>query len=244
MEIVKKLKGSEDEDESFYFEEINLYQEEKETKKKRKILLPLLGIISITTIGYFGFKQLQTDTTQKIQEDNIVTTINTPPIINKPEKISTEPEKKIVIANKEPFIKEVAIKKNPLITSVEPVIVKKEKPIVYTEVLALSHKEIAPKTTIEKPIIKTTPKPIIKEEKEKIVISQAIKSKPVLTKKIPKRQTIKIRKGDSLAVLAKRYYGNSLAFQGIIRANESIKDHKSKLKIGQKIIILVQRNPK
>jgi len=213
MEIVKKLKGSEDEDESFDFEEINLYQEEKEAKKKRKILLPLLGIISITAIGYFGFKQLQTDTTQKIQKDTIVTTINTPPIINKPEKISTEP-KKIVISDKEPFIKEVAIKKSPLITSVEPVIVKKEKPI-----------------------IKTTPKPIIKEKKEKIVTSQAIKSKPVLTKKIPKRQIIKIKKGDSLAVLAKRYYGNSLAFQSIISANKSIKDHKSKLKIGQKIII-------
>jgi len=213
MEIVKKLKGSEDENENFDFEEVNLYQEEKNTKKKRKILLPLLAVIGITAIGYFGFKQLQTNTTQKIQEDNIVTTINT---------------NKTLTENNTP---------SQIISKKEKAIIKKEEVIVYTEVLALSHKETTSKTTIEKPIIKTISKPIIKEEKAKIIISQPVKIKQVLRKKIAKKQIVSIKKGDTLAVLAKRYYGNSLAFQSIITANRSIKDHKSKLKIGQKIII-------
>ena len=93
------------------------------------------------------------------------------------------------------------------------------------------HKE---KVTLAKPIIK---KQKVKKAKPKVVKRRVIqkKSKPKIVKN--KRRVITVKKGDTLAILAKRYYGNSMEFKAIVSANKRLKKSTTPLKLGEKLII-------
>lgn len=249
MEIVKKLKGSEPEDEDFNFEEFAAYETEENTFIK-KILLSILSIVTLGVIGYFTLNKVETTSTEKTKINSLVS-----PIVknkeepNLPKKAVTEPL--------------------PIRTVTAPI--KKEKVLVYTEVLALKHKEetsnIVKKesTTVAKSNIKNKPTLLLKKKELKIArtikptekkettsqsTKKTIQKKVVIQKrKVPKKIVSKktkskkkpkiayIKKGDTLAILSKRFYGNSMQFKHIIAANKNIKSHKTKLRLGQKVII-------
>jgi nucleoid-associated protein YgaU len=217
MELVKRLEGSDCEEEhnNFHFEEQYLHEEENSYAKK--IFLSILGLITIGTIGYFGFKLFKEDKNQDLKVQSIAAT-----------KSSNTIAKKIAITVPTTVIKVEDPK-------------KKEPVAVYTEVLALEHKakEVVEKKPIEKKEIITSISLPIKNiipKKEKIKIPKVtLSTNPIIEKK--KAKNIRIKKGDTLTILAKRYYGNPLAFQGIINANQSIKSPKTKLKLGQKVFI-------
>jgi nucleoid-associated protein YgaU len=244
MELVKRLEGSDCEEEhnNFHFEEQYLHEEENSYAKK--IFLSILGLITIGTIGYFGFKLFKEDKNQDLKVQSIAATKSSNTIakkeIKKEEIIS--PKKVAVTVPTKPIIQKTLPTPTTVVRVEAP---KKKEPVaVYTEVLALEHKakEVVEKKPIEKKEIITSISLPIKNiipKKENIKVPKLTKvtlsTNPIIEKK--KAKNIRIKKGDTLTILAKRHYGNPLAFQGIINANRSIKSPKTKLKLGQKVFI-------
>ena len=257
----------EEESNQFHFEEQYLHEEENNYIKKFFIgILGLTAIGAIGYFSMNPSKEnpnqdLKKEPIAMTQSDNIIPSKE----IKKEE--STSPKKVLTTAPKSPTTQEsiptpIVIAK----TKVEAP-KKKEPVAVYTEILALEHKaETIEKKVVEKKVVEKKEllssissqisDIIKKEEKKKIskvktvalVATPTVKQKeikkatpkkvtPKYTKVVKKPTTIRIRKGDTLAILAKRYYGNPLAFQGIINANRSIKSYKSNLKLGQKVFI-------
>ncbi len=101
---------------------------------------------------------------------------------------------------------------------------KIKKVLIYTEVLAekIQHTEVVKKKKELPPSPKLKDK-VIKELKPIIALQTA--------------KTITIKKGDTLAGIAQKYYGSSKEFKRIIQENKSIVSHKTHLKIGQKIVL-------
>jgi nucleoid-associated protein YgaU len=83
-----------------------------------------------------------------------------------------------------------------------------------------------------------------KAKRDKVAVTKKVKKREVV-RRVPKlkRQTktkyrvVTIRKGDTLASLAEKYYGNPMYYKPIIRANRDIRSSRSRLRIGQKVII-------
>ena len=238
MELVKRLEGSEPEEVNYDFEEHYLHEDEETTKRKKGTLFTIIALIFLAILGYFGFKNFNKNEIQPIDKSLIVTNLS-------PENISETTKTEIAptpIKTQEP--KE--IEKNILLQpknievakiqkEIKTIIPIKEEPpkiLTYTEVLAqkLEAKVKEPKKIPSKPIVtKTIP--------QKKVIKRIVKTKPK-SKKILKKQRIAIvRKGDTLNILAQRFYGSPKEYTRIIRANKSIRTSKTKLKLGQKIII-------
>jgi nucleoid-associated protein YgaU len=71
---------------------------------------------------------------------------------------------------------------------------------------------------------------------QKIIIPSNKKSKKQKVSS-KKKRIITVKRGDTLNIIAQRFYGNSMKFKGIIRANTKIKSSKTRLKLGQKIIV-------
>ncbi len=107
-----------------------------------------------------------------------------------------------------------------------------------------------PTSNIEQtPIAKETEEKVIPKEQPKIEAQKPIEKKVKIVKKekpkpkpkiIPKKETtrvITIKKGDTLASIAEKFYGDHKEFKRIVSANPSIKNEKSSLKVGQKVII-------
>ena len=67
--------------------------------------------------------------------------------------------------------------------------------------------------------------------RSKVATPKRVKYKP------KKARIVTIRKGDTLASLAEKFYGNAMDFKHIIYANSSIKNSKSRLYLGRKIKI-------
>ncbi len=69
--------------------------------------------------------------------------------------------------------------------------------------------------------------------------SRVVGDRKAETRKVKKPQyrVITVKKGDTLASLAEKYYGNPMDFKRIIRANRDIKNSHSHLHLGQKVII-------
>jgi len=72
---------------------------------------------------------------------------------------------------------------------------------------------------------------------QKIVLPSINKSYEKQKVSTEKTRIIEIKKGDTLVSLAQKFYGNSMKFQRIIHANKNIKSSKSRLKLGQKVIV-------
>lgn len=260
MEIVKRLEGSESEEYDVNFEEEKFeeetLEEEKKEKKKKSIVPLFISLVLISIVGYFGFKSFNSQSATNINELNISSSTITK---EKPQKVS-EPVVKKSKATKE----KVAVYTEELAQSIKPVVVQKtptpkpkptpkietqkiivakdvpnNKITIYTEELAkaIEPKKITPKKpVVKKPVVKKTvaKKPVIKKHKPKKVV---IKKKRKAKKTKLKQRIITVKKGDTLALMAQKYYGNPMEFKRIVRANRKLKSHKTNLKLGEKIIV-------
>ena len=153
---------------------------------------------------------------------------------------------------KEPEVKEDVkeIVKEPVVKEdIEEIV---NKPVVKEEKEIEKKIDDVPASTIKtiEPI--SIPKDIKieskKKKEEKIVVVKKKeiikKNKIVQKKKIDiikyepiKPRIIRVRRGESLASIAKRFYGNDMDFRRIIRANSRIRSSKTHLRFGEKIII-------
>jgi len=52
-----------------------------------------------------------------------------------------------------------------------------------------------------------------------------------------KLRTVVIKEGDTLATLSQKYYGNSMAYDKIIRANKSLTQKSSTIFVGQELVL-------
>ncbi|SFV58552.1 hypothetical protein MNB_SV-14-1056 [hydrothermal vent metagenome] len=245
-------------DESFYTEE---YQEEKNESSK-KVLPILLGITTIGVMGYLGVKYLNQNNQVNQTPNNIISNH----IVNKEaEKITTYTEElaieedviAVLSAQKkqaqaqEEVSKPISKKEEEIPKEIEKEEVVVQKQEILKKEKVVQEKQIEEQEKISKPIPKReeeTPKEIEKQEvviqkqkivkKEKVIAKKQIKENTFIIKyEAIKPRVIIVRRGDSLASIAKRFYGNDMDFKRIIRANPRIKNSKTHIHLGEKLII-------
>ena len=226
------------------------YYEEKDDSKN--IIKPIVSVIVLGIIGYFGFNYLQQDNKKDIAPPNITKEIT-----------DTQPVKEDVnINNKQKEIIESVIKEKQESQITPTPIVEKEKVEEVKEKIVEKVEEVKKVedkvTEIEKiePKVVETPTPVVKEVsksenmqemKDKVIQTLVEKAKhKEVSKKIikkvekpkkPRYRVITVKKGDTLASISKRFYGNPMEFKRIIRANRDIKRASTHLRLGQKIIV-------
>jgi len=106
--------------------------------------------------------------------------------------------------------------------------------------------KVVQKQPKELPVIK----PRVKKIESKPIFVKKTKVLPKVKKKIVKKviftkRIVTIKKGDTLASLAEKYYGNPMQFNRIVRANAKIRSSKSMLHLGQKVSVpFIQSNKK
>jgi len=212
--IVKRIREKEEE------------LEEEETDVKR-IFLTLFGIATVGVVGYLGFNYVQSGQSEKsllalspkVEHNSSVSKENDAVIKKVEETLMVQRASHAVKQTKEPIL--------PIIPTPSK-IVKAEEP---------KREEAVEETVAEKKIVQAE---IKKEEvKEKKIIQvkpKKVVAKKVVSKKVKPRM-VTIKKGDTLASIAEKFYGNPMDFKRIIRANRSIRNKHSHLSLGQKIIV-------
>ena len=230
-----------------------------------KLFITMFSAGAIGIIGYLGFNYLQDDKKPDSQPINIaknieensskkvaeVSEVSKDREIKEIEKKETE-EKKVdnisVEKKKETLIKEkptpvetptptpmaketpISIRQKEMIESVIKTLKEKKKNSVAptpAEVIESVKKEIK-KNNDKSQVIKS-----VEKKKSKIVTKKIKKEKP----KKPQYKVVIVKKGDTLASIAKKFYGNPMEFKRIIRANRDIRRASSHLHLGQKIIV-------
>ena len=131
------------------------------------------------------------------------------------EKVATVAKNKREKVSKKAEEENVAVVIKPKVEEVVPKKVEKENVAVVTQPKEVTHKN---------PKIK---KLLVKKRKPSL-IARYEKIKPHI---------IRVKKGDSLAILAKRFYGNEREYKRIVRANRRIRGKKTSLRLGEKLII-------
>jgi nucleoid-associated protein YgaU len=267
IEIVKRIESPRRESEEleekkeeivYIHETLTTNETDTEEKKTSKKVLPILfGITTVGVIGYFGFKHFDNEKINHTQ--NIKTpTVNTEK--KEPQEITTYTEELAITKDSQKIEESVVATLSEQQAQAQLAQEKKQKeiskPIPIEQVKEL--KETPPKIekSIEEEKIVLKKKEITQEKKE-IIPEKKIVQKPknVLKKEIKKKtyqlyyETIKprvviVQKGDSLASIAKRFYGNPMDFKRIVHANSRIRSHKTSLRLGEKIIIPRKDNKK
>jgi len=267
MEIVKRLEGSEPEELDYEFEEHCRQEDEKQNKHKKNTILAIFGIALIAILGYFGFNFLEKDefpkpTIETIASNQTVTNPNTTPKKNNQNNQKIEP--KIIEKVKTVLKEEKKLpQETPRVSTYTEVLAQAIKPKNFeedyvkkleAEALNLKPKKIE-LTKQKTENVKTTNSVIMKQDKshnqitfynkeepsKKIVtilqpvIEKSKVKKPKIVKN--KRRVISVKKGDTLAIISKRYYGNSMEFKAIVSANKRLKTSKTPLKLGEKLVI-------
>jgi len=202
--------------------EVTTYIEELAiTKDSHKIEDDVIAVLSARN------SQTQTEKQQEVSK----------PIIKNNSK---EIAKQELVAQKEERAKQELVAQREEITKQELVAQREE----------LAKKEVAiQKEELAKQKLIVQMKEIEQEEmvipKEKIVHKKRIKKSRVRVKyETIKPRIYRVRKGDSLASIAKRFYGNPMDYKRIIRANSRIRSKKTSLRFGEKIIIPRKDNKK
>ncbi len=260
--IVKKIEGPSVDDEyneqsvedSYDLVNINSYYEEEEPQKSKiKLILPLLAILVgggafylIENNSKLDKNEVVATSSMKERETKVSETIPVKNIIE--EKVVTQKEEKkpSAIAKKSEPKVEKEVSTQYIEALAMPTVVEKEEKIVKT-VTEPKIEKIVPKKLEEKKVVTVVTKPKVKKIIPKKVIHKKTKTKRAFVKKKKptlvahyekiKPRIIHVRKGDSLALLAKRFYGNEREYKRIVRANRRIKSIKSALHLGEKLII-------
>jgi nucleoid-associated protein YgaU len=216
------------------------YDYDYEEKNDKNIIIPIVSVIIVGILGYFGFNYLQSDNKKDIEQSNITKEIVDTQTI----KEDKEDKKEIAIkVTPTPIVKidKPNIKlKEPEVTP--PLIVEKPKEIVKVKSKPHIIKKVEEKNTKIKTKSQKSKSPKVK--KLKVKKSKVKKIKKVEKPKKPQYRVITIKKGDTLASISKRFYGNSMEFKRIIRANRDIKRASTRLRVGQKIIIPIVKPKK
>ena len=238
--IVKKIEGPSVDDEYTLVHVDSYYEEEEPPRSKIKVVLPLIALL----VGGGAFYLIQNK--EKVEKHkNVLTTSNVETITKASDK--TTPIKKTI---KE---KEVTPKEDKKLS----IVVKKSEPKVHTQYI----EALAMPTVVEKgKKIETVVKPQIKKviSKKVKVKKVAVVAKPQVKKILVKKRKstlvahykkvkpriVYVRKGDTLAILAKRFYGNTREYKRIVRANRRIKSVKTSLRLGEKLVIPRKDNKK
>ena len=268
--IVKKIEGPSVDDE-YDFVNVDSYDEEPQRSKIKLILLPLIAllvgggafyltqnrekllqsdkVVTSTTVKESETKSMQEHMGEK-RTISIVEPKTQPVEVQK----STPKEKKnsSVVAQKgeskvekkvsTPYIEELAM----------PTVVEKETKVeevkteTIKEVNVENFKEVKAEKVVTKPKIHRVVTKKVTPRKPKVKKIIAKKRKPTLVahyEKI-KPRIIQVKKGDTLAVLAKRFYGNEMDYKRIVRANRRLKSGKTALRLGEKLVIPRKDNKK
>ena len=142
-----------------------------------------------------------------------------PTVVEKERKIEEPKSKKVVKINSQDS--EITIKENEIktlkVANIQEVKEEKVKRVVNKHEV---HKKVTPKKPKVKKVIVKKRKPTLVAHYEKI-----------------KPRIIRVKKGDSLVVLAKRFYGDEKEYKRIVRANRRIKSAKTSLRLGEKLVV-------
>ena len=233
---------------------------------EKNIIKPIVSVIVVGIIGYFGFNYLQQDTKKDIAQPNITKEITDTQTVK--EDVNIKNEEKEIIESVIKEKKEPQITPTPIVEKVEKKVIKEEKVVKKEKVEEKVEKVKEKATAIEKTEPKVVTTPVTKkvnkienidEMKAKVIKTLVQKSKhkntakhknitkkvtkPKKTKK-PQYRIVTIKKGDTLASISKRFYGNPMKFKRIIRANRDIKSASTQLHLGQKIIVPIIKSKK
>ncbi len=233
------------------FREDNDVYNEKEGNFK--LLATLLSVGAIGILGYLGFNYFQNDNKSNANNINISQNIenNTSKQIMEETKKRDIEEEKRVDGKKETLKTEKNIQKS--ISDIKDTSVdtkqkemidkvikslkeKKKKNLNHAPVKVIEHVE----KKLKKSSVKSKIKKDVKKKKSKIVTVKRKEEKP----KRAKYKMISVKKGDTLASISEKFYGNPMYFKKIIRANRSLKRGSTHLHIGQKLIIPILSSSK
>ena len=180
--------------------------------------------------------EVEQSTPKEKKSSSIVVQKSEPKVEKEPSTHYIEELAMPTVVEKERKIEEPKSKKVVKINSQESEIETKENEIKTLKVANIQEvKEEKVKRVVTKPEVhkKVTPK---KPKVKKVIVK---KRKPTLVahyEKI-KPRIIRVKKGDSLVVLAKRFYGDEKEYKRIVRANRRIKSAKTSLRLGEKLVI-------
>lgn len=258
--IVKKIEGpSVDEEYQVITTEDNSYyvEEEPQQTNKMKVVLPMIALLVGGGAFYLTQNKEKVEKHENLVIPKVETTTKTieettPPITKQPieEKVLTQKEEKEPLV----IVKKVEEPKEAPTHTMPTTVVEKEAPTHYVEALAMPT-VIEKENKVEKvdnKVDKVNKIDIVSKPKvEEIIYEEVITPKPKEKKVLIKKRTpsfvihyekiepkiIHVRKGDTLLILAKRFYGNEMEYKRIIRANRRIKSEKTALHVGEKLII-------
>ena len=253
----------EDENQFDYYKKDN----PKSNNSKRSLLsLALLGTVGVIGYLGFNYgggsslkepqREINSTTVEQSKEREIHDEANKTITLDSP-KSEKEKENLVDISNKEiesistttPIVSK---EKSPDVTDSNREEKKTEIDSVKTTAvnsLASTPNITAPTPTSAKTIIvknESTPTPTPTPKKEKIEVKKKVitpkpkvvkKEKREVTVERKKRRVVTVKKGDTLASISKRFYGNSMKFDKIIRANRRIRSQSTSLRLGEKLWI-------
>ncbi len=231
-------------------------EEEDNRGSGKKIILSIVALGALGVLGYLGFNHSNSNQTpnacveqntknnnevkpadkleisQKIISSQNIKNIQEEPIPTRtPEPIVTpNEENKIVTAMAKPISKPTSKPSEENLKSVEPTNPPEEK----TDIKNMEHANSSTENSNIKKSDKVEKTEHKEEKKSKIVTN---KKRVVKKAKKPQYRVVTVKKGDTLASLAEKYYGNPMDFQRIVRVNRDIRGSHSHLHPGQKVII-------
>ena len=229
--IVKKIEGPSVDDEYDFRNDDIFYDEESPRRSKIKTILPLMALL----VGGGAFYLINNSDKLVTSKVETITKASESTLLKKPieEKEVAKKEEKnapVIVKKSEPKVE----KKAPthyIEALAMPTVVEKEKKVEKVAVVEKTQvKELTPKKIIQK-------QPKVKEiTVKKVSVKKRVPSLVAHYEKI-KPRIVHVRKGDTLAILAKRFYGNEMEFKRIVRANRRLKSSKTALRLGEKLVI-------
>lgn len=242
------------------------YHDEEDNNKK--ILIPIVSVIVIGIVGYFGVNYLQQDNKKDVEKANIIKEeVKSNNTIGDKAEIDTKVTPTPIVEKSEPdtkpkeIIASVLEKQEPKVV-VTPTPVEKVEKVEkeVKEVKDIEKKEPEPKKVVSPTVKNETTSESIEDMQKKVIQTLVEKSKSKEHKKVvkakskeikkaekpkkPQYRVITVKKGDTLASISKRFYGNPMKFKRIIRANRDIKRASAHLRLGQKIIVPIVTSKK
>ncbi len=206
------------------------YHSEKEDKGSngKKIILSVVAIGALGILGYLGFNHSNSNQTPKacVEQD------------------SRDSNNNVKSADRLAISQKIISSQNIQSLNEEPIPTRTPEPIITPNadnkiVTTITKPKLTsqPTSTPSSEKIKSREEPTNppKEEKKSKIVTE--KKRVVKKVKKPQYRVVTVKKGDTLASLAERYYGNPMDFKRIVRANRDIRSSHSHLHLGQKVII-------